>query len=140
METDRAYVVFPTARDVSTMLEIIRQHASPELFDRVVHGTAEGWNFDVSMPMSVVTNDETVGVGDTAIRIAASFPSTDIEALTSLLASLRGGDALAFPAVRAEASDLPPKMPAGVLSAVKALEAARRQMQLALNTEERNQL
>jgi hypothetical protein len=140
METDRAYVLFPTARDVSTLLEIIRQHASQELFDRVTDDTTEGWNFDVAMPMSVVANDETVGVGDTAIRIAASFPSTDIQILTSLLASLRGGDALVFPAVRAEASELPPRMPAGVLSAVKALEAARRDLQQALNAEERNQL
>jgi hypothetical protein len=138
MEEDRAYVLFPTARDASALLEIVRLNAPAELFDRMTNGDPDGWNFDVALPMSAVLNDETVGVGDTSIRIAVSFPSYDIEPLTSLLSTVRGGAAQPVPAQSAGPSERPSRLPSEVLGAIKALEAARRDLQLSLDLAERD--
>jgi hypothetical protein len=138
MEGDRAYVLFPTARDASALLEIARLNAPAELFDRMTNGDPDGWNFDVALPMSAVLNDETVGVGDSSIRIAVSFPYDDIVPLTSLLSTVRGGVALPFPSHPAGPSERPSRLPAEVLGAIKALEAARRELQLALDLAERD--
>jgi hypothetical protein len=135
MEQDRAQVLFPSARDVSSLLEVLRRNEHQGMALRICSSVVDGWDFDVATPLSVMGHEGDDLPGDTRLRINALIPLEDVITVTALFAATRGGDAYAFPTERPGSISReggPQHMAIEVYDAISAVESARRELVVAL--------